>query len=442
MPLWERHESRVAAALIIGSSIGLAGCGDQGASLKDNPGLALVAVFLLVGAAYIAADVFVDWLEERFLILSGVEYLLLGVILGQALPGIRDVESLQPIFPVIALTTGWLGLLRGTELRIHEVRGAPDGLGTAMLLQLVVPGLLVGLIAYFAFEVNAMIAALLGCVAAAHSSEPFTVLSARYQVFGPVASLVEKASRLGDVLVILAFGLVFCVFHEGTPGAPTLNWWQWTEVTLVLGAGLGLLSRPFVAEGQSTHARFLALVGIIFFASGAAYFLALSALMVNLILGIVLVNLSAAGQAVRSTLRDTERPMTIVLFVIAGALVRPAPVLSVAIGLFTFIVLRALGSMLAARITALRTALRPDLHRGFVAQSAVVVAMAVTFRIVVEGELVDVAYIVILLSVVFHGLLGPRLLRGLLADAGGLMVREDVEPPVGPAPESGAAEVS
>src|SRR5690606_6482337 len=176
MPLWERHESRVAAALIIGSSIGLAGCGDQGASLKDNPGLALVAVFLLVGAAYIAADVFVDWLEERFLILSGVEYLLLGVILGQALPGIRDVESLQPIFPVIALTTGWLGLLRGTELRIHEVRGAPDGLGTAMLLQLVVPGLLVGLIAYFAFEVNAMIAALLGCVAAAHSSEPFTVL--------------------------------------------------------------------------------------------------------------------------------------------------------------------------------------------------------------------------------------------------------------------------
>jgi hypothetical protein len=439
MPLRERHESRWVAALSVTTT--LAACNEEATSLKDNPGLALVVVFLLIGAAYVAADVFVDWLEERFLVLSGVEYLLLGFVLGMALPGIRDVESLQPIFPVIALTTGWLGLLRGTEFRIREVRGAPEGLGTAMVFQLTVPALFVGLTAYFGFGVNGMIAALLACVAAAHSSEPFAVLSARYQVFGPIASIVEKASRLGDVLVILAFGLVFCVFHEGTPGAPTLNWWQWTEVTLALGVGLGLLMRPFVAEGQSAHARFLALVGIIFFASGAAYFLALSSLLVNLVLGIVLVNLSAAGQGVRGTLRDTERPMTIVLFVIAGALVRPAPWLPVLIGALSFIVLRAMGSVIASRLTSFRTDLRGDLHRGFVSQSAIVVAMAVTFRIVVEGELVDIAYIVILISVIFHGLLGPRLLRGLLMDSGGLMIRDDAEPPLGPSPEPEAAEV-
>jgi hypothetical protein len=440
MPLREWHESRLAAALAM--TLLLAACDSEATSLKDNAGLALVIVFLLVGAAYVAADVFVDWLEERFFILSGVEYLLLGFGLGMALPGVREVESLQPIFPVIALTTGWLGLLRGTEFRIREVRGAPEGLGTGMLLHLVVPGAFVGLVAYFGFQINGMIAALLACVAAAHSSEPFAVLSARYQVFGPIASIVEKAARLGDVLVILAFGLVFCFFHEGTPGAPTLNWWQWTEVTLALGIGLGLLMRPFVAEGQSTHARFLALVGIIFFASGAAYFLSLSALLVNLVLGVVLVNLSTAGQGVRGTLRDTERPMTIVLFVIAGALVRPAPWLSVLVGFVAFVALRALGGVIASRLTSLRTELRGDLHRGLVAQSAVVVAMAVTFRIVVEGELVDVAYIVILLSVIFHGLLGPRLLRGLLSDAGGLMVRDDAEPPLGPAPEPQPAEVT
>lgn len=430
--------SRWSAALLMTTS--LTACAGEAASLKENPGLALVAVFLLIGAAYVAADVFVDWLEERFLILSGVEYLLLGFVLGLAFPGMQDIENLQPIFPVIALTTGWLGLLRGTELRVREIRGAPDGLGTAMILHLAIPGLAVGSVAYFGFQVNGMIAALLGCVAAAHSSEPFQVLSARYQVFGPIASIVEKASRLGDVLVILAFGLVFCVFHEGTPGAPELNWWQWTEITLVIGAGLGLLMRPFVAEGQSTHARFLALVGIIFFASGAAYFLSLSALMVNLVLGIVLVNLSAAGQGVRGTLRDTERPMTIVLFVIAGALVRPAPWLSVLVGFVAFVALRSLGSLVASRLTSFRTELRGDLHRGFFAQSAVVVAMAVTFRLVVEGALVDVAYIVILLSVIFHGLIGPRLLRGLLVDAGGLLVREEPEAPLGPAPE--APEVS
>ena len=46
--------------------------------------------------------------------------------------------------------------------------------------------------------------------------------------------------------------------------------------------------------------------------------------------------------------------------------------------------------------------------------------MAVSFRLVYEGPLADIAYSVVLGSMVLHDLIAPRLLRGLLVDSGDL----------------------
>ena len=45
-------------------------------------------------------------------------------------------------------------------------------------------------------------------------------------------------------------------------------------------------------------------------------------------------------------------------------------------------------------------------------------AMAVSFRLVYEGEAANLAYSVVLGSVILNDLIAPRLLRGLLADEG------------------------
>jgi NhaP-type Na+/H+ or K+/H+ antiporter len=62
-------------------------------------------------------------------------------------------------------------------------------------------------------------------------------------------------------------------------------------------------------------------------------------------------------------------------------------------------------------------------------QGDVAVAMALSFRLVYTGPTVDLAYTAVLFGVVVHELVSPRLLRGLLVDAGEL--REDL----GPVPE-------
>ena len=109
----------------------------------------------------------------------------------------------------------------------------------------------------------------------------------------------------------------------------------------------------------------------------------------------------------------------LVLLVFAGALWK-APPLTWTLGVFgAFVLLRLFGKLLGSRLAALgMTGMRKDLFRGLLAHGDVTVAMAVSFQVVFDGPLVDLGYTVVLLSVVLHDLISPRMLRGLLVDAG------------------------
>ena len=58
----------------------------------------------LTGAAYLLAHFVVDRLQQRFLVLAGVEYLILGLLLGPTVPDIQVLGDLTGLLPIIALT--------------------------------------------------------------------------------------------------------------------------------------------------------------------------------------------------------------------------------------------------------------------------------------------------------------------------------------------------
>src|SRR4051812_18472610 len=80
-------------------------------------GLVLVVI---VVAAYFAAHVFFDWLGRRLAIVSGAEYLLLGILLGPNVSGILSVQRIQSFTPVSALAVGWMGAIVGSRFLIPE----------------------------------------------------------------------------------------------------------------------------------------------------------------------------------------------------------------------------------------------------------------------------------------------------------------------------------
>lgn len=389
----------------------------------------VVLLVIVIGVAYVLAHNVVERLQRRFLVVSGAEYLLLGVLLGPTFPAINAFGNLTGLLPIIALAAGWVGLLRGTDFDFASLQKLDPATWRIVFLHHSLPGIVVGVCAYYFFLLPGLVettpryaalsAAALGCFAATDSAEPFDLLARRYEISGRLAPLLRNGTRLGDIGVILAFGLIFCVFHENAPGARVYSPALWAWVTVLLGGALGFLFSLFLAGDESDKSRFLALVGIIAFASGGAYFLELSPLAVNLSMGFILVNFARGGQLLHTTLESTERPMAIVLLVFAGALWRPTPLEITVIALGGFILARTGAKWLASVIAGWGTSVRKDLFRGLLAHGDVTLAMAVSFRLVYNGDpAADIAYSVILGSIILNDLLAPRMLRGLLVDQG------------------------
>ena len=420
----------VAGVLLVWAALPDVARAASGSGANDDGGdLGIVVLLvLLIGVAYVLAHNVVERLQRRFLVVSGAEYLLLGFLLGPAFPAIHALDNITGLLPIIALAAGWVGLLRGTDFEFASLQKLDPATWRIVFLHHLLPGVAVGIGAYYFFIETgwvitsardaALSAAALACFAAADSAEPFDLLARRYEISGRLAPLLRNGTRLGDIAVILAFGLIFAVFHENAPQAQDYSPSLWAWVTVLLGASLGFLFSLFLAGDESDNSRFLALVGIIAFASGGAYFLELSPLAVNLFMGFVLVNFARGGQLLHTTLESTERPMTIVLLIFAGALWERTALVPTLLALGGFLVLRTGAKWLASAIAGWGTTLRKDLFRGLLAHGDVTLAMAVSFRLVYDGDAAKLAYSVVLGSIILNDLIAPRLLRGLLVDEG------------------------
>ncbi len=420
----------VAGVLLVWAALPDVARAASGSGANDDGGdLGIVVLLvLLIGVAYVLAHNVVERLQRRFLVVSGAEYLLLGFLLGPAFPAIHALDNITGLLPIIALAAGWVGLLRGTDFDFASLQKLDPATWRIVFLHHLLPGVAVGIGAYYFFIETgwvitsardaALSAAALACFAATDSAEPFDLLARRYEISGRLAPLLRNGTRLGDIAVILAFGLIFAVFHENAPQAQDYSPSLWAWVTVLLGAALGVLFSLFLAGDESDNSRFLALVGIIAFASGGAYFLELSPLAVNLFMGFVLVNFARGGQLLHTTLESTERPMTIVLLIFAGALWERTALVPTLLALGGFLVLRTGAKWLASAIAGWGTTLRKDLFRGLLAHGDVTLAMAVSFRLVYDGDAAKLAYSVVLGSIILNDLIAPRLLRGLLVDEG------------------------
>ncbi|MEQ1565048.1 MAG: hypothetical protein ABMA64_05375 [Myxococcota bacterium] len=393
----------------------------------------------VVAGAYLLTHFVVERAQRTFLFVSGIEYLVLGVALGpHVVPEVAPLADLNRLGPVFAFAAGWLGLLYGLELQVIG-RPRPTEAGPP-LLRVARIGLVDAATSGAALTLAAAgwlswtgqpasqvwpTAAFLGCAAAAGSGSAVDVLRSRYpELPSQLLPLLGRVGRLGDLLAVVAFGFVFCVFHVGgTRTAEPIGPREWALLTVGMGLVLGALFFSFVGDDQTENNVFLAMVGILLFSSGAAFFLHLPALTVNLVLGAFLAQ-TRTGPRIRTELVRTAKPASLVLLLFAGSQWRPVPLDQALLAVVGFVGVRALAKTLAAAVSTVGTPFGAGTSRGMLGQGEVTVAMALAFRLVYDGPAVDVAYTAVLGGLIVHDFVGPRLLRALLVDSG--EIREEL----------------
>jgi hypothetical protein len=353
-----------------------------------------LAALAVITVGYIFAYLIFDRLRDRYGYVGGAEYVVIGFLLGPRVTGLLDAGQVQDLTPIVSLALGWLGMLLGTYFRLPTM-ALIDGayLRVAFAEAVAAFGIaLAALLAVFRYVVEApwpdaaVLSGTLAAVATLSSPVAVDAVVDRLRIRSRVPPVLQLAARMDALVAVVAFGLVLAVFHQGdvAPGVRPPTATEWAVINVAVGVASGVLFHLFLGpRGHLDEGRlFVALAGAIVVASGASYYLNLSPIFTNLVLGAILVNSAGAHRDVAGLLLSTERPVYLALLLFAGAAWSPGSVDLLFIApLFVLIRVgaRFLGGAIAGVHVAPSELRAPGLGRGLLALGGLGVALAVNY---------------------------------------------------------------
>jgi NhaP-type Na+/H+ or K+/H+ antiporter len=83
--------------------------------------IAILQLLAILGLGYLGTHFFVERLRARFHVVTGVEFVVLGVLVGPHVTDLMTPEVLTQLGPVTSLAIGAVGLTLGLEFRLATV---------------------------------------------------------------------------------------------------------------------------------------------------------------------------------------------------------------------------------------------------------------------------------------------------------------------------------
>jgi Kef-type K+ transport system membrane component KefB len=383
---------------------------------------AALGLIFIVATAFLAAHLLFGFLGQRFRIVSGPEYLLLGIILGPQVSGLMSADVVEGFTWFTILALGWTGASLGMQLYLPRLLETPGvvyrtAVAEAALAFTVVTAVMAAAF-YYAFDANLqrvlLPAVTLGSIAAASASSALPLIATGTH---PIAQQVETTAVVDSVLAIFAFGLILCIAHvDVTVGNRFLTPTEWAVISLGVGVVGGTLFHLFIGPERDPDRLFVASAGAVFLGSGAAAYLRLSPIMSALLIGAILINTAPARHELVRVMTSIEKPLYFVLLLLAGASWKPSRY-SWLLPVLLFVLVRVAAKLGAARLAARlagRTAeLGLDWGRGLLTQGTLGLAIAMNYSLN-DGQLVpNIVFTAAVASVLVNDLFGARLLSAL-----------------------------
>lgn len=383
---------------------------------------------LIVVAAYLAAHWAFEWLGHRYLLVSGAEYLLLGILLGPQVSGLVRASVLDGFAPFMTLALGWIGAVVGSHFYLPllvRTRGAlyRVAFAEAILALLVTGGVMTAALAWlYQLPLGDTLApgVVLAAIATASSPAGVAILTRRLVRRGIVVRQIEVATGVDAFTAIVAFSLLLCIAHATPPAAvraPTPT--EWAVISVAIGCVGGALFHLFVGSERNVDRLFISIAGSVILASGAAAYLRLSPLLPTMLIGAMLANTTRNREEIRQALARVERPFYFVLLIFAGSAWDPGTGAWWIVPALVFLVVRTFvklaSARLAARLNGMLPALGPHWGRALLGQGGLAIAIALNYHLV-YGELLlpDVVFTAAVASVLVTDLSSARLVHSVV----------------------------
>ena len=390
-------------------------------------GLILVAV---VAAGYLAARLAAGALARRFLIVSGAEYLILGVLLGPRVSGLISANVIDSFGPFITLAIGWMGAVIGSEFHLKRMLRFRGELYQVAFLEAVLVVAIVGgaMLAILTRLLDLPLApaiapaAILGAIAVTTSSTGIALaarqLARDRAARTPLLRQLQVTGGMDAAVGVLAFGILLCIVHVPPPSdirPPTPT--EWAVITMGIGVVGGILYHLFLGSERDPDRLFIALAAAITLASGTAAYARLSPLLPPMLIGAILANTARNRHEISIVLHRVQRPLYLVLLIFAGAAWRVpggAWVLPIAAFILVRLIAKIWSARIATRLSGMSGAIGRDWGLALIGQGSLAAAIALNYRIFDDSDLSNGVFTAAVISVLATDLLSARFVRAVV----------------------------
>lgn len=388
---------------------------------------ASLALLLAVGAGYLAAHVLFDWLGKRYLVVSGAEYLVLGILLGPHGTNLLSASVIDNLAPILTLALGWIGAIVGTQFELRRLLMIPARSFRIALAESTITFAFVAGLEWLAIQrlldaspLDATVAAVaIGAIAVASSNAGISLVSAVTGATGRIVEQLRLSTSVNSFIAITIFGLLLCVHHAPAPAVRPLTATEWGVVSVAIGVLGGTLFHIFIGDEPDGDRLFVAIAGGIVMVSGAATYLGLSPLFCALFFGLTLANTTSSPDVLLSALTRVERPFYFVLLLLGGAAWEPGEREWYAlIGLFLAgrAVTKIGGSRLATRMNGALDELGEHWGRGLLGHGRVALALGLSYFHQTDVVFNDLIFTAAIASVILTEFLSARAVRSVITE--------------------------
>ncbi|MDD4000057.1 MAG: cation:proton antiporter [Bacilli bacterium] len=365
-------------------------------------------------------------------------YLVFGLLLGPSITNFISATDSDNFTLVSELALALIAFSIGSEFIIKEMKKYGKRIMIITLTEVVGAIVLVFSVMYFGFKQDFAFSIVVASMSAATAPAATLLVMKQYRARGPLTQTILPVVALDDVYGIVAFGIAISLAVMSASNAAFSAWQMISKPmieiggSLVLGILLGIILILVVKLLKTNENNQVVVLTAIGLAVGISNLLGFSALLTNIVLGVIVVNFLPRPDRLFKAVNDFSSPIYVLFFTLAGASLDLKILVSVGWVGLAYILARGLGKAIGAAIGAVATKAEPVVVKylglALLPQGGISIGLTVIVKKLLP-EYAPVITTIIMASVLIYEVSGPIFAKIAISKAkeiGGMDKIEDL----------------
>jgi hypothetical protein len=265
----------------------------------------------------------------RNILLTGTEYIFIGVLLGSVGFNILDAGALKKMEPFLIIGLCWVGFLFGLQFKVRQLKTLPRFYFAISAVQALVTFLFVSVFMFFVLKSHIalqgvgfiMVVLTLGSSSSCTAQSALAIVGQNYKFKNRrLLDLMRYISGIDGFYALIFFACAMSIFPGGEiTGFNLYASIKWLLISALLGVVPALIFISLSRTRFSQQEFFVFLIGTVIFCGGLVYQVQYSPLISGLVCGVFTANFSRHRLRALSEILHAEKSIYIILLLLLGA---------------------------------------------------------------------------------------------------------------------------